>query len=36
MDRIRANKSIGLGLGAAALALFIFALTFYAAILYIG
>ena len=36
MDRIRANKSIGLGLGAAALALIIFALTFYVAILYIG
>ena len=36
MDRIRANKSIGIGLGGAALALFIFALTFYVAILYIG
>lgn len=36
MDRIRANSSIRLGIGAAALALFVFALTFYAAILYIG
>jgi hypothetical protein len=36
MDRIRANRSIRLGVGAAALALFIFALTFYASILYIG
>jgi hypothetical protein len=36
MDRLRANKSIRLGVGAAALALFIFALTFYAAVLYIG
>ncbi len=36
MDRVRANNSIRLGIGAAALALFVFALTFYAAILYIG
>jgi hypothetical protein len=36
MDRLRANKSIRLGVGGAALALFIFALTFYAAVLYIG
>lgn len=36
MDRLRANRNIRAGLGAAALALFIFALTFYAAILYIG
>ena len=36
MDRTRANSNIRAGLGAAALALFIFALTFYAAILYIG
>lgn len=36
MDRIRANSNIRAGLGAAALALAIFALTFYAAILYIG
>lgn len=36
MDRIRANRDIRAGLGAAALALFVFALTFYAAILYIG
>jgi hypothetical protein len=36
VDRIRANSNISAGLRAAALALFIFALTFYAAILYIG
>ena len=36
MDRIRANTNISAGLRTAALALFIFALTFYAAILYIG
>jgi len=36
MDRVRANNNIRVGLGAAALALFIFALTFYGAILYIG
>jgi len=36
MDRVRANRSIRAGLGAAALALFFFALTFYAAILYVG
>lgn len=36
MDRVRANSTIRVGLGAAALALFIFALTFYASILYIG
>lgn len=36
MDRTRANKSISLGLRAAALALIVFALTFYAAILYVG
>ena len=33
---LRANSNIRAGLGAAALALFVFALTFYAAILYIG
>ena len=36
MDRLRANRNIRAGLGAAAIALTIFALTFYAAILYIG
>lgn len=36
MDRVRANKTIRLGLGAAGLALLMFALTFYAAILYLG
>ena len=36
MDRLRANKNISVGLSAAALALFVFALTFYAAILYVG
>ena len=36
MDRLRANKNIGIGLTAAALALFVFALTFYAAVLYVG
>jgi hypothetical protein len=36
VDRLRANSSIRLGIGAAALALFIFALTFYVSILYIG
>ena len=36
MDRDRANKSIRAGLGAAALALLVFALTFYAAVLYIN
>lgn len=35
MDRIRANRNIGSGLWAAALAVFIFALTFYAAILFV-
>jgi len=36
MDRVRANSNIRAGLGAAALALSVFALSFYAAILYIG
>lgn len=36
MDRVRANKNIRIGLGAAALALLVFALTFYAALLYVG
>jgi len=36
VDRVRANSNIRAGLGAVALALVIFALTFYAAILYIG
>jgi len=36
MDRTRANSNIRVALGAAALALFVFALTFYVAILYIG
>ena len=36
MDRLRANRNIKAGLGAAAIALAIFALTFYAAVLYIG
>lgn len=36
MDRNRANRNIRAGLGAAALALFVFALTFYAAVLYVG
>jgi hypothetical protein len=35
MDRQRANNSIRAGLWAATLAAFVFALTFYAAILYI-
>ena len=36
MDRLRANRNIRAGLGALALALFVFALTFYVAILYVG
>ena len=36
MDRVRANKSIRTGLVALGLALLMFALTFYAAILYVG
>ena len=36
MDRLRANKNIRAGLGTAAIALTVFALTFYAAILYVG
>ena len=36
MDRTRANKSISTGFVAAGIALFVFALTFYAAVLYIG
>jgi hypothetical protein len=36
MDRLRANKNIGIGLTAGALALLVFALTFYVAILYVG
>jgi hypothetical protein len=36
MDRERANKSIRVGLWAATLAAFLFALTFYVAILYTG
>jgi hypothetical protein len=36
MDRTRANSHIRAGLVAGGIALFIFALTFYAAILYIG
>jgi hypothetical protein len=35
MDRIRANRNISTGLWAAALAVFVFALTFYAAILFV-
>ena len=36
MDRLSANKNVRSGLVAAAIALFIFALTFYVAILYVG
>lgn len=36
MDRNRANSNIRAGLRAAALALVVFALTFYAAVLYVG
>ena len=36
MDRVRANRNIKAGLGAAAIALAVFALTFYAAVLYVG
>ena len=36
MDRRSANRNIRSGLFAAAIALFIFALTFYAAVLYVG
>ena len=36
MDRLRANSNIRVALGAAAIALFVFALTFYAAIIYVG
>lgn len=34
MDRTRANRNIRYGLWAAALAIFLFALTFYVAVLY--
>ena len=36
MDRLRANRDIRFGLGAGAIVLFVFALTFYAAVIYIG
>lgn len=36
MDRRRASKSISSGFVAAGIALFMFALTFYAAVLYVG
>ena len=36
MDRVRANENVRIGLTAAALALFVFGLTFYVAILYVG
>jgi hypothetical protein len=36
VDRLRANSNIRAALGAAAIALFIFALTFYVAVLYVG
>jgi len=36
MDRSRANKSIRSGLVAAGIAFFLFALTFYFAVLYVG
>ncbi len=36
MDRSRANRNIRSGLVAAGIALFIFTLTFYAAVLYVG
>jgi hypothetical protein len=36
VDRFRANKNIAYGVRAAALALFMFALTFYAAVIYIN
>ena len=36
MDRRRASKSIDSGFVAAGIALFMFALTFYAAVLYVG
>jgi hypothetical protein len=36
VDRFRANRNIAYGVRAAALALFVFALTFYAAVLYIS
>lgn len=36
MDRRKANKSINSGLIAAGIALFLFALTFYAAAIYVG
>lgn len=36
MDRFRANKNMAYGVRAAGLALFVFALTFYAAVLYIS
>jgi len=35
MDRVRANRNVRAGLRAGALAIVVFALTFYAAILYI-
>ena len=36
MDRSKANKSIRSGFVAAGIALFMFALTFYVAVLYVG
>ncbi len=36
MDRLRANNNIRVAFGAAAIALFVFALTFYVAVLYVG
>ena len=36
MDRNKANKNISSGLVAAGIAMFMFALTFYAAVLYVG
>jgi len=36
MDRSKANRNINSGFVAAGIALFMFALTFYAAVLYVG
>ncbi len=36
MDRSKANKNIRSGFVAAGIALFLFSLTFYAAVLYVG
>jgi hypothetical protein len=36
VDRFRANRNIGYGVRAAGIALFLFALTFYVAVLYIS